>query len=170
MKRIFLIFLPPALQVENRLPLPPLRVSLTRSPSALLWVPHWGMLVQGIVRILGSVVKHQGNSWPSGFRQKFSLRSLENTRRQPRTRCDRTGVGTSRRHSLAGVGLRCERVVMGVLRVPALTRESCRRYVHGPPVAPSSALVTLARFHHVTLRGRICERAGGHLRCSDSSL
>lgn len=41
----------------------------TISPSALFWVPHSGMLVQNIMRILGSVVKHQGNSCPSGFRQ-----------------------------------------------------------------------------------------------------
>lgn len=84
--------------------------------------------------------------------------------------CNRTGVGPSRRYSLAGVGLRCECVVMGILRVPALTRESCRRYVHSPSVAPSSALVTLARFRHITFRGSICERAGRHLRWSTSSL
>lgn len=59
---------------------------------------------------------------------------------------------------LAGVGLRCERVVMGILGVPPLAGEACWCCVYGPPVSPSFALVTLGCFHHVTFRGGFCER------------
>lgn len=39
------------------------------SPLTGLWIPHWGMLVQNILGTPGSVVKHHGESCPSGFRQ-----------------------------------------------------------------------------------------------------
>lgn len=61
--------------------------------------------------------------------------------------------------SLAGVGLRYECVVMGILRVPALADEPGGYHVHCPPITLSSALVTLGCFHHITFRRCFCEIA-----------
>lgn len=136
-------------------------------PLALFWVPHWGMLVQNMVRTLGSVVKHQGNSWPSGFRQKFSLRSLHNKESHPIICCKCMQVGGWASEcvcmcvsdSLAGVGLRYECVVMGILWVPALASESRGCYIDCPSITFSSAPVTLGCFHHAAFWGRFCKRA-----------
>lgn len=59
--------------------------------------------------------------------------------------------------SLAGVGLRCERVVVGILGVPPLASEARWGCVYGPSVSLSSALVTFGCFHHVTFGVGICE-------------
>lgn len=60
--------------------------------------------------------------------------------------------------SLAGVGLRCERVVVGILGVPPLAGEARWGRVYGPSVRLSSALVTFGCFHHVTFGVGVCER------------
>lgn len=60
--------------------------------------------------------------------------------------------------SLAGVGLRCERVVVGILGVPPLAGEARWGGVYGPSVSLTSALVTFGCFHHVTFGVGVCER------------
>lgn len=61
--------------------------------------------------------------------------------------------------SLAGVGLWYERVVVGILRVPALAGESSRHHVHCPPVALASALVALGSLHHIAFRRCFCTKS-----------
>lgn len=94
------------------------------------------------------------------------LSQVSGKQTKSRAAVGRSGVlGLPRRpDSLAGVSLGCEGVVVGVLRVPALTRQSCRCCVYGPSVAPSFALVALCRLHHVTFRGVLCGRVAIHLR------
>lgn len=60
--------------------------------------------------------------------------------------------------SLAGVGLRCERVVVGILGVPPLAGEARWGRVYGPSVSLSSALVTFGCFHHVAFGVGVCKR------------
>lgn len=64
------------------------------------------------------------------------------------------------RDSLAGVGFRKERVVVGILRVPALAGDSRGRDVDGAPVAFAAALVALGCFRHAALWGRLCGESG----------
>lgn len=68
-------------------------------------------------------------------------------------------LSLSQSDSLAGVGLRYERVVVGILRVPALAGDSRGRDVGCAPVAFAAALVALSCFRHAALRGRLCGRA-----------
>lgn len=64
------------------------------------------------------------------------------------------------RDSLAGVGLRKERVVVGILRVPALAGDSRGRAIDCAPVTFAAALVALGCFRHTAHGGRLCGTAG----------
>lgn len=61
--------------------------------------------------------------------------------------------------SLAGVGLRSERVVVGILRVPVLAGDSRGRDIDLAPVAFAAALVAVGCFRHAAPWGGFCRVA-----------
>ena len=59
-------------------------------------------------------------------------------------------------NSLAGVVLRCEAVIMGVLGVPPLAGQAIGGHVHSAPVTLPPALGARGGLHHITLSGDVC--------------
>lgn len=129
-----------------------------------------GLVLGAALRDVGA--EHRADSWvhreaPGGFLAiwiptvVFSQVSGKHRESHPVIcyKCMQVGVRADaclmwESDSLAGVGLRYECVVMGILRVPALAAESSGHQIHCPSVTLSSALVTLGRFHHITFRRR----------------
>lgn len=133
-----------------------------------------GLVLGAALRDVGA--QHRADSWvrreaPGGFLAiwiptvVFSQVSGKHRKNHPVIcyKCMQVGVRVDaclmwESDSLAGVGLRYECVVMGILRVPALAAESSGHQIYCPSVTLSSALVTLGRFHHITFRRRFWKR------------